>query len=189
MRHKYETRGIVLARVHTGEATTLLTLLTQDLGLVVARAQSLRKEGAKLSASLPTLAESQLMLVRGKDGWRVTGAVLEENWFLRLPSIAAQEIVGRVSGLLLRLVAGEAQDSELFPIMKGFLHSLATLPDNLYEAIEILAVLRMLAVLGLDTEEMPDDLSVFAPSALAAILEDRMAYVARINNGIVASGL
>jgi len=73
----------VLARAHTGEATTFLTLLTPDLGLVYARAQSLRKPGAKLASSLATLTESSVVLVRGKDGWRVTGAVLEENWFVR----------------------------------------------------------------------------------------------------------
>jgi hypothetical protein len=89
MRHKYETSGIVLSRTHVGEATTLVTLLTPDLGLVSARAQSLRNTGAKLAASLPTLALSHVVLVRGKEGWRVTGAVLEENLFSKVVSIDA----------------------------------------------------------------------------------------------------
>jgi len=89
----------------------------------------------------------------------------------------------------LRLVAGEEQDSELFPIMKGFLDALATLPEDSHEAAEILVVLRLLASLGLDTGEIPGDTSAFDPALLASILEDRMKYVARINNGIAASGL
>ena len=189
MRHKYETRGIVLARANVGEATTLVTLLTPDLGLVQARAQSLRKPGAKLAVALTTLAESDLVLVRGKEGWRVTGAVLEENWFIRLPSVAAQNMVARVSGLLLRLVAGEAQDIELFPLLKGFLEALTTLQENLQEAAEILVVLRILAALGLDAGEIPGAASEFTPASLTSILENRVAYVARINNGIAASGL
>jgi recombinational DNA repair protein (RecF pathway) len=189
MRHKYETQGIVLARAHTGEATTFVTLLTPDLGLVYARAQSLRKPGAKLASSLATLTESRVVLVRGKEGWRVTGAVLEDNWFNRLPSVQARETLARVSGLLLRLVAGEEQDMALFPILKGFLDALTTLPEDLHEAAEILAVLRILAALGLDAGEIPGNASEFTPALLTAILESRVAYVARINNGIVASGL
>lgn len=189
MRHKYETLGIVLARSHAGEATTFVTLLTPDLGLVHARAQSLRSPGAKLASSLATLTESSVVLVRGKDGWRVTGAVLEESWFTRLPSAASREVVARVSGLLLRMVAGEEQDSELFPIMKGFLEALAELPHESHEAVEVLALLRLLSVLGLDTGELPGGESGFSPSLLAAIQEGRTGYVARINTGIAASGL
>lgn len=189
MRHKYETRGLVLARAHTGEATTFVTLLTPDLGLVYARAQSLRKPGAKLASSLATLTESSVVLVRGKEDWRVTGAVLEENWFNRLPSVTAKDMLARVSGLLLRLVAGEEQDLELFPILKGFLEALTTLPEDLHEAAEILVVLRILAALGLDAGEIPGIVSEFTLALLATILENRVAYVARINNGIAASGL
>lgn len=184
MRHKYETLGLVLARTHVGEANTFVTLITADLGLVHARVQSLRKPGAKLASALVTLAESEVVLVRGKDGWRVTGAVLVENWFARLANREAHARVARVSGLFLRLVVGETQEAELFTIMRGFLEALAQLPEENHEAVEILAVLRTLAVLGLDTGEIPSGANAFA-----AILDDRTAYVARINTGIAASGL
>ena len=189
MRHKYETRGIVLARTHGGEATTFVTLLTSDLGLVQARAQSLRKSGAKLAHALTTFAESSVVLVHGKDGWRVTGAVLEENWFARISRPETRAAAARVSGLLLRLVAGEEQDRKLFSILKGFLDALTTLSEDLHEAAEILVVLRILATLGLDAGEIPGIASDFTPALLATILENRVVYVARINNGIVVSGL
>ncbi len=189
MRHKYETRGLVLARTHAGEANTFVTLLTSDLGLVHARAQSLRKPGAKLAAALATLAESEVVLVRGKEGWRVTGAVLGESWFARLAAGDARERAARVSGLLLRLVAGEAQDAAIFSTMRGFLESLETLPEGLYDAAEVLVVLRALAALGLDTGEIPGGVSEFSPALLASVAQNRKAYVARINTGISASGL
>lgn len=189
MRHKYETRSIVLARAHGGEATTFVTLLTSDLGLVQARAQSLRKPGAKLAHALTTLAESSVVLVRGKDGWRVTGAVLEDNWFSKLSSLSAQERVANVSGLLLRFVAGEVQESELFIAMKGFLNALSILPEEDHDSAEILAVLRVLAVLGLDSGEIPGAVDSFTEKDLTEIRTNRIAYVARINNGIAASGL
>lgn len=189
MRHKYETRGLVLSRAHGGEANTFVTLLTPDLGLVHARAQSLRKPGAKLAAALATLAESEVVLVRGKEGWRVTGAVLSENWFARLGAADARGRVARVSGLLLRLVAGEAQDAEIFLIIRGFLESFGTLSEELQDAAEVLVVLRALAALGLDTGDIPGGVSEFEPALLADVTKNRKAYVARINAGIAASGL
>ncbi len=188
MRHKYETRGIVLARVHTGEATTLVTLLTADLGLVQARAQSLRKSGAKLSPSLATFAESSVVLVRGREGWRLSGAVLEENWFARLQEAGEVPRAARVSTLLLRLVAGEAHDTLLFPIVQGFFRALAESPKELCEAVEMLAGLRALAALGLDSGTIPGE-STFAPPLLAEVAEGRAEFITRINRGITASGL
>lgn len=189
MRHKYDTRALVLARAHTGEATTFLTLLTPDLGLVYARAQSVRKPGAKLAASLATLVESDVVLVRGKEGWRVAGAVLEENWFQKLPSASTRERAARVSGLLLRLIAGEERDSLLFTITKGMLSALAVFPEDAHEAIEILAVLRALSALGLDSGEIPGEAADFASPFLADVFKNRTKYIARINTGIAASGL
>ena len=189
MRVKYNTRGIVLARTHVGEATTLVTVLTPDLGLVQARAQSLRKPGAKLAHALTTFAESELVLVRGKDGWRVAGAVLGENWFVKLGEADARARAGRVSGLLLRLVAGEAPDAKLYPIINSFFEALATLPADAHEAVEVLAALRVLAALGLDSGDIPSDTTLFALPLLDTVFAERSRYISRINTGIAASGL
>ena len=152
MRYKYETHGIVLARMPFGETSALVTLLTMDVGLVRTRVQGVRRSGAKLAAAFATFAESEFMLVRGREHWRVAGAVLKENWFRRMCNASSRMRAARVSDLLLRLVAGEAQDSKLFPIMRAFFKALATLPEGLLEAAEVLAVLRVLAALGLDEE-------------------------------------
>ncbi|MDO8593866.1 MAG: recombination protein O N-terminal domain-containing protein [bacterium] len=189
MRHKYETRGIVLSRSPVGEASTFITLLTPELGLVRALSQGVRKSGAKLAASLTTFAESDVVLVRGKDGWRLAGAVLAENWFARLGSSEPRERAGRVTSLVLRLVAGEEHEQELFPIVRGFFEALAMLPADTHEAVEVLVALRILAVLGLDAGEIPSGEPAFAPELLADILKKRTGYIARINNGIAASGL
>ena len=52
-----------------------------------------------------------------------------------------------------------------------------------------MAVLRILAALGFDTVDPQGDISVFAPETLAPIRANRTSYIARINNGIAASGL
>lgn len=189
MRHKYETRGIVLSRSPIGEASSFVTLLTPELGLVRALAQSVRRPGAKLAASLATFAESSVVLVHGRDGWRLAGAVLEENWFEKLRTTDARRRAARVSGLLLRLVVGEVPDTSLFPIMCGFFTALSELPGETHEASEILAALRLLAALGLDTGEPSDTGTAFTESLLVAVAKDRVNYISRINRGIEASGL
>jgi len=179
----------VLSRSTVGEASSFVTLLTPELGLVRVLAQSVRKPGAKLAAALATFAESSVVLVRGRDGWRLAGAVLEENWFARMQCAAARERAARVSGLLLRLVAGEAHDAALFPVMRGFFETLSELPEGAHEAAEVLAALRVLAALGLDAGEIPGEASAFTAPLLATVTLERPSYIARINHGIAASGL
>lgn len=189
MRHKYETRGIVLSRAPVGEASVFVAVLTAELGLVRALAQSVRKPSAKLASSLATFAESSVVLVRGKDGWRLSGAVLEMNWFSQLRSADARKRAGRVTGLLLRLVAGETPEPALFPVIIGFFKALAELPHELHEAAEILAALRILSVLGFDAGNLPGEISVFTPALLSQVDAARADYITRINHGIDASGL
>ena len=189
MRHKYETRGIVLARAPAGETNAFVVLLTPELGLMCARAQGVRRQGAKLAPALTTFAESSLVLVRGREGWHVAGAVLEENWFARMQQAHQHQRAARVTGLFLRLVAGEARDTKLFPAMRNFFESLAALPEEEHEAAEVLVALRILSALGLDSGEIPGDASAFSPSPAALIGNGRPRYIARINRGIAASGL
>ncbi|MDP1707398.1 MAG: recombination protein O N-terminal domain-containing protein [bacterium] len=189
MRYKYETRGIVLRRSPLGEANVFVVLLTHDLGLVRARVQGLRLSGAKLASSLKTFAESEVVLVRGKEGWRIAGAVLKEDWFALLRSQEARSRAARVSDLLMRLVAGEANDSVLFPVIKGFFNALSKTEDDLQEAAEMLAAIRILSVLGFDEENVQEEASVFTEQLLSEVIRDRTRYIARINNSINTSGL
>ena len=180
MRHKYDTRAIVLARQPLGETTALLTLLTPGVGLVHARAQGVRRPGAKLAAACATFAENGVVLVRGREGWRVTGAVLIEDWARRLAR-PARSRAGRVVGLLLRLAPHDIHDSALYGIMLDLFAALTRLPLAEHEPAEVLAALRLLAALGLDAGAIPSD--------LAEIARDRTTYIARVNHGIEISGL
>ncbi len=149
MRPKYPSRAIVLARYPSGEANVSLILLTPEFGLVRARAQGLRKPGAKLASALQTLTECEAVLVRGKDGWRLSGAVLLENWARKLPG-PAKERAGRITSLILRLVRGETSDPTIFFVFNDFLTSLTELSEEHQELAEVVAALAILNDLGLD---------------------------------------
>ena len=185
MRHKYATRGVVLSRTPHGEANLLVSILTPELGLVRARAQSARKLGAKLAPALATFAESDFLLVKGSEGWRVAGAQLARNRFTEMGR-AARLRAARVTGLLLRLVAGEAADQEVHAALLGFFDALAALPESVHDAAECVAALRLLATLGFIAGSIPE---AYEPTILAEVAGDRRAHVLRINQGIAASGL
>jgi DNA repair protein RecO (recombination protein O) len=179
MRHKYGTRALVIARTPLGEANALVTLLTHDVGLVRARVQGVRRPGAKLASALLTFTESDVTLVRGTEGWRVTGATLAKHWFNEFPR-AARVRAARVVGLVLRLVPAETPDPAIFALLTETFAAFTSLPEALSEAIECRAVLRLLSSLGFDAGSIPD---------LVEAGRDRTMLVTRINRGIELSGL
>lgn len=177
MRPNYVTPAIVLSRTSIGEASALVTLLTADFGLLRARAQGVRKSGAKLSHALRTLSELDANLLYGKEGWRLSGASLVEDHFTEL-SAAARARAGRISLLLLRLVHGETKEPELFRAFRDLLVALKDENEEKQDAGECLAALRIVNALGLDAGEVP-----------ASVTGNRKEIIARINQGIAASGL
>ena len=189
MRHKYTSAAIVLTHSPLSEASSLVTLLTGDFGVIRARSQGLRKPGAKMAAGLQTLAESDVTLLKGKEGWRLAGSILARDWASALPK-AARSRAGRVAELILRFVHGEVNDPALFTIYTNFIGVLMNLPEEDQDAAECLAVLRILRALGLDAGVIPgggdED---YGEAARAAVLADRKDIITRINRGIGASGL
>ncbi len=186
MRHKYATTGMVLSRIPISEAGMLVTILTPELGLVRARAEGLRRSGAKLAHALQTLNEADVMLVRGKEGWRLVGAVLGRDYFSQL-SPGSRMRVARIASLLLRLVHGESGEPELHGHLHEFIDMLSTLTEEEQADAESLMVLRLLRTLGVDAgEAIPDG---YTPSTLTYAEVNRTALIARINRGISASGL
>ncbi len=177
-----------MGRSPLAEASATLFLLTHEFGLVKARAQGVRKAGAKLASAVQTFNESDMILVRGKDGWRLSGAVLAKDWFAALSPVARSR-AGRIARLLLRLVHGESNDPAAFYLFRGFLAVLPGLTETEADAAETLAALRILRSLGLDAGEMPGTDEDYSVEVLTNVASDRSLYIKRVNRGIEASGL
>lgn len=74
MMRTYKTTGIILARTNLGEADRILTILTQDKGMIRAAGRGLRKTKSKLAGHLELFTESELMLAKGKSLDVITSA-------------------------------------------------------------------------------------------------------------------
>lgn len=188
MQHKYRTDALVLARYPLKEHDATVVLATPDFGIIRARAAGLRKPGSKMAAGLQTLMESNVALIRAKDGWRLAGAVMLCDWTKEL-SFEGRKRFARVADLMQRLSHGEDPEPRLYTEARSFAGALVTLAEEEQDTAECLAALRVLHVLGHDAGDIPGGYADYSEKTLGGVESDRKAYIARVNTGITASGL
>ena len=117
MHHIYHTEAFVLGSRQHGEDSKVITLYTEELGLVRARAQGIRKISSKLRFTLQNFSYAQVDLVRGKEVWRITTAtpLFSNSDILNSPQ--REQVIARIASLVSRLVAGEEPNTEIFFIL------------------------------------------------------------------------
>lgn len=193
MHRIYITDAIVLGKRFSGEATTTLALLTRELGLVRASARSARVEKSKLRYGLQLLTRGRYSLVRGKHEWRLTGVEQVSREYLS-PQLPKRLAFGRISKLLLRLVAGEEHTPALYTsVSEGFSYLASAETGTDAEAIECVLVLRILAHLGYlpQRQELLPFVadSLFSLELTAQAAKSRALLIKTINESLGATGL
>ncbi|MSR70560.1 DNA repair protein RecO [Candidatus Kaiserbacteria bacterium] len=191
MHEKYITEGIVLGKRGVGEANTLVFVLTEQLGLVRAKATSARRESSKLRYGLETLSRGRYTFVRGKNEWRLTGAdEVSRDYCSATPAQCKR--LGQVSRLLLRLVLGAEHTPELYQTVRKGFESLAHTEHNA-DSVECVLVLRILAHLGylpsLPTLAPFVETDAFTPELAAEAAASRKLLIKLINESLQATGL
>lgn len=188
MRHKYQTQGICIGRREHGEANVVVSVLTRELGLVRARVQGVRKTGAKLASGIRTLSVSTVTLVRGKEGWRLVGALLESDQ-VRACSASGREVLGRVASLIERLAHGESSDVRMYDVYRTLMQEIERVPDFEYDTYEYLTLLYILTLHGVEGGEGLEGTFSFSPNDIDFVKQNHKSMISRINAGIHASGL
>lgn len=181
--------GVVLGKRGVGESHTLAYVLTEELGLVRARAQSARAEKSKLRFGLEPLTLGRFSFVRGRSEWRLVG-VERVSTALGAP-LCGRTAMGRVSRLLLRLVHGEEPATLYRTVEEGFA-ALKEASALEAEALECVLVLRILAELGYvaRTSELEEFLdSAYDPALALRAAAARASLVRTINESLHATGL
>ncbi len=187
----YTTEAVILKRIPY-DANVSYLLFTKDLGLISALATGVRKSESKLRYALQEYSLIQISLVKGRSTWRITSAVLLENLFLHAETEAAKSVIARICTQVMRLVAGQEKDEQLFlAVQSGFLE-LSKAPDSAVAALEILIMLRMLHLLGYVSEvEEPlfTHYTAYDEKTLEAISLSRSLFIRHINKGLQESQL
>jgi DNA repair protein RecO (recombination protein O) len=191
--HVYTTKGIVLGAFASREADRIYSILTEELGLVRARARSVRAIQSKLRGALEPYSLSDISLVRGKDSWRITGAALVERLDEEHLGKAGLLSFSKVFSLLEKLVAGEEAHKELMRVLEDGLEFVySNKEETKVESVEILLVLRLLNELGYisSTDIEPGFIKgEFTAELLAKTEKDKKKLVEAINHGLHSSNL
>ena len=151
--HLYQTEAFVLAEQAFGEANRVYYLLTPDFGLVMATAQGIRLLRSKLRFNLNKYAYVRVVLVHGKETWRLVGAEKFDDYnHIYLDPIKLKFTV-KIFILLRRFIQGETSQKLLFEDLKmslAYLAKLKSSPDDLklLSGWEQVVVLRLMHFLG-----------------------------------------
>jgi DNA repair protein RecO len=193
MHRLYVTEGIVLMKRGVGEANTLVSVLTEDMGLVRASARSTRVESSKLRYGLEPLSIARYSFVRGRHEWKLTG-VESVSHELVGKVMEARMAAGRIAKLLLRLIHGEDEGEALFGTVRQGLSLLANASSAQEAAsIECILVLRTLSHLGYLPRTAALEPFVegdFASAQLAVEAHASRTFLIRtINESLMQSGL
>jgi DNA repair protein RecO (recombination protein O) len=151
MHEKYTTRGVIVSSSAYREADRIISIYTEDFGLVSAVAAGVRRSHSKLRYHAQDYSVRAFSLVRGRDLWRFVGAEeLEDRVSAesRLPA-EAQAAYARVLSLIRRLIRGEERNEGVFSALFDLHRLLAKgIPADDFSALETLAVFRILHALG-----------------------------------------
>lgn len=151
----YHTDGYIVDSSTSGESNKVFTILTFELGTIIAIAQGVRKLQSKLRYSLQDLTFAKFALVRGKDIWRITGAEKIVNIYDKKTPIQIRQCLARVLSFIKRLSPGESTNKKVFEEFVNLHDSLVSLKiirshDDVV-AIENLAYLRIAHHFGYGT--------------------------------------
>ena len=144
----YTTDALVIGSFEHGSSDRTLFLFTREVGLVYARAVSVRKEVSKLRYALQDFSAVKCSLIRGKQGWRIIGAEQSENMYFSLASREARAALLRTIRLVRRFVRGEEAHVELYDILIDGIRSLSVCEGHERHLLENILTLRLLYVLG-----------------------------------------
>lgn len=110
----YITEAIVCGSEEYRTSDRSLLLFTREAGMLFGSARSVREERSKQRYALQDFSYARLTLVRGKGGWRVTGAEAVENIYLNAPTRDIRAFAMRVIELLRRTIRGETPHPRIF---------------------------------------------------------------------------
>lgn len=191
--HIYTSQGIVLKRTPFGEANILIHILTRDLGLIMASAQSARSPHSKLNGALSEFSVSSMSCIKGKNGWKITDARSSDNFYFSLKP-QSQKILAQITSTLFSLMPGEENNQVLYDTVYSGFNFLKTLDGMYVQTFECILMLRILYHLGYVvrdsvTEELLSQPTEWNTHIMDVCSANQRAFVAIINKGLSASSL
>ncbi len=163
---KQKTRGLILREMTLGESDRLVTVLTEDQGVIRAFARRAKNLSDGKNAATSLLCYSRLDLYRGRERYIINSAIPIETFFGLRSDIVALALAQYLCQFTEELVPEGPDSGEYLRLVLNTLHFLSegSRPPELLKA---LIELRMLSMSGF----MPD---LVACAACGAYESERM---------------
>jgi DNA repair protein RecO (recombination protein O) len=156
--HIYQTRGFIIDSTDVGEANKLITIFTEDLGLLRVAAQGVRLTKSKLRPSIQNYSFSKVSLVKGKEYWRLTNADKLISLYDRRIPISTRKTMIRILLFIRRMMPMDVKHSEVFELISNLysfmLEHKTYVEERILIPIENLATLRILDALGYGNDDV-----------------------------------
>jgi DNA repair protein RecO (recombination protein O) len=121
----YQTEAIVIRKTKLGEADTILTFFTPELGKIQGFARSLRKPKSKLAGHLELLTHSQVSLVRGRNIDTITGSQTINSFLPLKTDLDLTSYALYATELVNQFTADNVEDPALFSLLVETLQGLS----------------------------------------------------------------
>ncbi|MDO8521543.1 MAG: DNA repair protein RecO [bacterium] len=192
--HIYHTEALVLGTRSVGEGDRLIHCYTRDLGLISARAKSIREARSRLRYALQTFAHAEIDLVEGKNGWRLISARPITSFRSLWEDAAKRRIAAQHASLIRRLIQGEERHAELFDDILDGLSFLENIEEQkALQDTELLLVVRLVASLGYWKEQERFaplfQTPAYSPETLRALSPLRREVLQGVNHALQSSHL
>lgn len=190
----YHLEAMIVGSRPQGEASRLLFLLSAELGLITVLARGVREQKSKMRSHLYHWTPLQVSLVKGREGWHLTGVASTVGPVAPLVRV----MLGPFGRLVIKLLPEAAPAPDLYVLIKDgakFLSDLAlpSQPRNLAPAAALLLILRLLSRLGYlpRLTSLPDAVwhEEWRTADLILLQTKEREAVALINQAIAASQL
>jgi DNA repair protein RecO len=141
------TKAIVLKSFDSGEKDATLSLFTKDLGQIYAKVSAVRDLKSKHRYALQDHSISDVSLVQGKNGWRITSSKFDKSLYFDIEK-EKRETVLNILNLVRRFYLGEEANEKVFEDLILGLEKLQASEIENAEQIEVEIVFSFLADLG-----------------------------------------
>ena len=121
----YQTEAIIIKKTKLGEADTILTLYTPNLGKIQGFAKSLRKTKSKMAGHLELLTHSQISLVRGRNIDTITGAQTINSFLPIKSDLELTSYALYATELVNQFAAADVEDLPVFELLLATLKRLS----------------------------------------------------------------
>ena len=156
-----KTQGIIIKKSNLGEVDKLLTVYTENLGKILVKAKSVRKNQAKLKGHLELFSNSHLMIAPGRGFDIITGAETIEGFSFLHQDLSLLAATHYLSELIDKLIPVPEKDINIWQLILNSFQDL----DQQNQSVKFIISNfenRLLEFLGYSPEQ--EDMVSFAES-------------------------